>query len=244
MALSIVGNALSLDGSTQYASRAIVSTVTDNFSVMAWVYLNAYPGAGLFSVVFNNGATDGNGYVLRISDTGVFSFDLSFVANLSSGYTLNTGQWYHIAVIRNAGTSQCYVNATAQGGTSASAPNVPGSFCTIGAGQVAAGTASKFVNGKIDDVRLYERAISTTELTQIYNRGSNTVLYGDIANTNLKQWFKLDETSGTNCADSSVTNLPMTTTGTPSFVPGIVEKKRETKFFTLRPAAFSPGIAR
>lgn len=248
MALTIIGNGLSFDGSTQSASRAVVSTAVDNFSVVAWVKVTAYPEAGVAAVIFNNGAHDGNGYQLRITDTGVFNFDISFVANLSSGYTLNTGQWYQVAVIRSGGTAQCYVDGVAQGSTSASTPNAISNFTTIGASQVAAGTVSRFFNGVVDDVRLYNRAITTTELTQLYNRGTNTRDYADISSTNLVQWFKLDETSGTSCADSSASAAPMTTTGSPSFVAGKVEIKRETQPKELgqriRPAAFSPGLAR
>lgn len=240
----IIGNGLQTNGTNQYASRAVVSTVVNNFSVILWVKLITIIGTD-HNVFFNNGADDGNGYQLRCSTAGVFSFDISFVANLSSGVTLSTDTWYQLAVIRNGGTSQCYVNAVAQGGTSASAPNAPANFCTIGASQTSTGTASRFANAIIDDVRLYERAISTTELTNLYNFQTNTTL-GDIDRTSLKSWYKLDEFTGTSCADSSVTASAMTTTNSPTFVSGIVEAKRESKYLRNvgKPRPFSPGIAR
>lgn len=212
--------AITLNGSSQYVNRAIVSTVNDNFSVIVWVNFTGFGGSDVS--VFNNGATDANGYVLRVSSTGVFNFDVSFIDNLDSAYTLSTGTWYQLAVIRNSGTSQCYVNAVARGGTSASTPNTPSNWLTIGASQVAAGTASQFANSKIQEVRHYERAISTTELTQLYNRASNTRDYGDIPSTNLKSWYRLDG----NYNDSSVSNLSVSPTASPTFVTGTVEAYR------------------
>lgn len=212
--------ALSFNGSSQYINRSNVSTANDNFTVIAVVNYTSF-GAGTSSI-FNNGSTDGNGYVLRVSSAGVFNLDFSFIANLSSAYTLSTGTWYQLAVIRNAGTSQCYVNAVAQGSTSSSTPNSPQSWVTVGASQVAAGTAAQFANAKIQEVRQYDRAISTTELTQLYNRLTNTRDYGDISNANLITWLKLDGTY----LDTSPSPNHFAQTGSPTFVTGYAEAYR------------------
>lgn len=214
--------AVTLNGTTQYANRAIVSTVNNNFSIVLWVNYTSFGASE--SAVFNNGATDGNGYSLRVSTGGVFSTDLAFIANVNSAYTLSTGTWYQLAFIRDAGTSQCYVNATAQGSSSASSPNTPSDWVTIGASQVAAGTVSKFANAKIQDVRFYERAITTTELTQLYNYATNSRDYADISSTSLKSYWKLDG----NYLDSSVTNSAVSPTASPTFVAGNVEDYRAT----------------
>lgn len=245
MALSIIGNALTTNGSTQYAGRTVVSTATDNFSVVCWVNLAGLPGAGLHAVPFCNGAADGNGYRMQVDENGVYNFDFSFVANMSSGYTLSTGTWYQLAAIRTSGTTQLYVDAVAQGTTAATTPNAPGTFVTVGALRIAAGTGDYFFNGAIDDVRHYNRAITTTELTQLYNRRSNTRDYADISSTSLISHWKMDEFSGTSCADSSASAAPLTTANNPTFTLGTVEIKKETKLPSRpRPYAFYPGIAR
>lgn len=215
------GNALSVTAaSSQYARRAVVSTVTDNFTMSCWMKITSY-GAGN-SFIFQNGANDANGMTLYISNAGVLHGDIAFVADVNSAFTLSTATWYHIAWIRNGGTSQLYVNAVAKGSTSASTPNSPGSYTTIGAWTNAAGTVTGYFNGLIDDVRLYERAISTTELTNMYNKGIDASL-NDIVTSNLKLWLKLDETSGTSCSDSSGGGLTLTTSGTPTFTTGVVQ---------------------
>lgn len=216
----IYGNALQFDGSTNYAQSAngVGSTVTDNFSMSCWVNITASTGGS--AAFFQNGANDARGMELRISATNVFSADYAFVAAVNSGVTLNTGTWYHVGVIRNAGTSQAYVNGVAQGSTSGSAPNSGGGYITIGADSSSAGAVSHKFNGKVDDCRFYERAISSSEMLSLYNNG-NIWPYTDISNTSLKFWYKMDETSGTNVSDSA-SSVSLTTTGSPSWVQGIV----------------------
>ena len=215
------GNALSVTGaSSQYARRAVVSTVTNNFTMSCWVKITSYGAGNTF--IFQNGANDANGMALYITNAGVLHGDISFVADVNSAFTLNTATWYHIAWIRNGGTSQLYVNAVAKGSTSASTPNSPGSWTTIGAWANAAGTVSGYFTGLIDDVRFYERAISTTELTNMYNKGLDASL-NDIDTSNLKLWLKLDESSGTSCSDSSGNSNTLTTSGTPTFTTGVVQ---------------------
>lgn len=236
----IKSGGLLYNGSTQYSSRSVVSTVTNNFSVVCWVNIQAYGGSS--TAFFNNGSNDANGYELRISSAGVFSFDISFVANVSSGYTLNTGTWYQVAVIRDSGSSQCYVDASAQGSSSASTPNTPSVNTTIGASQNSAGTASRFCNVIVDDVRFYERAITTTELSNLYTFQTNpTSANTDIDKSNLKIWYKLDYPNTT--IDSSGSGLTISHTATPNPVDGNV-KVGYTYFKQMRPYSFGPGIAR
>lgn len=216
------GNALQfVAGSSQYArsgANAGSSTV-DNFSMTAWVKIAAYGAGNTF--LFQNGANDARGMAMYISSAGVFKGDMAFVASINSVFTLNVGVWYHIAWIRNTGTSQLYVNGGAQGSTSASSPHSGNDYITLGGWTSSGGTTSGNASVTVDDARFYERAISTTEVLQLYNNG-NVWPYTDISNTNLKYWYKLDETSGTSVADSSGNGIGLTTSGTPTWVTGIV----------------------
>ena len=50
-------------------------------------------------------------------------------------------------------------------------PNTTGLTNTLNIGGCPGCVASRFFNGKIDDVRVYNRVLSTTEVTQLYNLG-------------------------------------------------------------------------
>lgn len=220
MALTF-GNAIVTNGSSQYArsGAGVASSATDNFSMTLWVYVLAYPGAG-WATVFQNGANDARGMSLQFGTTGAYRADYAFVAAVNSGATLSLNTWYHIGVVRNAGTSQAYVNGSASGSTIGNAPNSGSDYVVVGAGSDSGGTANNFANTRIDDVRFYERAISAAEMTSLYNNG-NVWPYTDISSTSLKYWYKLDESSG-NPQDSSGNAIHLTNTGTATFTTGIV----------------------
>ncbi len=72
------------------------------------------------------------------------------------------------------------------------------------------GGTSKGINGKVDDVRIYDVALSSSNVTSIYNEGS-----GDFSSvtreSDLHAWWKLDETSGTTASDE-INDMDLTLT--------------------------------
>jgi hypothetical protein len=82
--------------------------------------------------------------------------------------TITTNRWYHFVMIRNGSINQYYINGdlvgTASSNTSGSAvtPNI--NFI-IGSDRT---TTNRMFNGKIDDIAIYNRALSTTEINTIY----------------------------------------------------------------------------
>lgn len=215
-------NGLDFDGSTQYARRANASTVNDNFTVSLWVKINSYPGVNN-AQFFQNGVHDARGFSIYVDTTGELHADFAFVVDLDSNTILSVGTWYHIVLKRELGVARFYVNGVAVGNTTTSSPNSSGSgdYITLGAYTNSGGTTSRFCDCTMDDVRLYERALSWEEIYTLYDNGyiyPNT----DISNTSLKYWYKLDETSGTNVDDATATNYDLTTTGSPTWTTGIV----------------------
>ena len=83
----------------------------------------------------------------------------------------NTGEWYHVAGVRDGGNLRIYVNGE-QGNITGSVAS-PGN---ISPGTVSVGRFgsfdSKYYNGLIDEVSIWGRAISTTEAGDFYKRGA------------------------------------------------------------------------
>src|SRR5258708_9624289 len=178
----VTGNAISLNGSNQNADRAIISGVTDNFTMSAWIYILSLPSAT--GAIFANGASDANGMTLEISSAGLFRVEYHFVAFVNSGSTLSLTTWYHVAAVRSSGSTQCYVNGVASGSSSASTPNSANSYSAIGS-TVSSGRAyASYLNAYIDDVRFYERALSAGELTNLVSQATNPSL--TVSSANLK----------------------------------------------------------
>jgi len=88
-----------------------------------------------------------------------------------SDNTISANTWYHVALLCGSGGMHMYVDGVKQGMTSATtdcfsaiAPSAITEFASHGGGPS--------FPGEIDDVRIYNRALSQTEVTNLYNSGN------------------------------------------------------------------------
>jgi hypothetical protein len=82
---------------------------------------------------------------------------------IPSGYTFpSANRWYHVVMLRSDGVTKFYVNGIQTANTESSTPLAPTAF-TIGSA-----TRGRFFDGMIDDVRIYNRALSASEIQAIY----------------------------------------------------------------------------
>jgi hypothetical protein len=70
------------------------------------------------------------------------------------------------------------------------------------------------MNGSFDDVRIYNRAITTDEISALYNMGG----------TGLLSWWKMDEGTGSLLGDSSGNNYTARLVGSPVWTSGKLGK--------------------
>jgi uncharacterized protein (TIGR02145 family) len=91
--------------------------------------------------------------------------------------TLQAGTWYHIIGVRNsaAGSIKIYVNGQYEGEATGSGPNLRNSSVGLRFGAYNAG----FFEGTIDDVRIYNRILSATEIQKLYALGEGTKINTD-----------------------------------------------------------------
>ena len=86
--------------------------------------------------------------------------------------TLKLNTWYHVTGVYNATaqTLDVYVNGVLDNGTLSG--TVPSSqFNSSNNLQIGAFNASGLFRGTIDDVRIYNRALSAQEVKRLYNMG-------------------------------------------------------------------------
>jgi hypothetical protein len=113
-------------GSSQWVSvpnLAAFSVGTSNYTVEGWFYFNSLPATqGLFGC--NNGSGSTSKFLGTVLSNGSVALDFtnsggpSFL--VSSAGVVTTGRWYHIAFVRNSGTTTIYVNGTSVGSTGTS----------------------------------------------------------------------------------------------------------------------------
>ncbi len=171
------GNALSFDGVNDYVNAGndnSISNLSENFSVLVWFKLYSLPEAGQYPhIVSQRDLSSSTWNIIVHSDfNGNLSFSVPYSTTAANGRIitpiLNT--WYHLSVVIQTkviymyinGVEQSYVSRTTGVGTRTLNSSIP-----IGIGNRIGG--GRDVNGSIDEVRIYNRALSANEISASYN---------------------------------------------------------------------------
>ena len=115
----------------------------------------------------NPGATGIGFYLGRLDASGNAFYGIGAGGFRDSGYALTLNAWHHLAVTYDGVTARLYVDGTERDSyAAASLTYTPTNSLEIGASQgLEAGT---FWYGRIDDVRIYNYAISATSLYGVH----------------------------------------------------------------------------
>lgn len=143
-----IASALSMrfNGTTDRYGGAVISTVTDNFGIEAWVRSNGRT-VGNAAIAYNGNSSNSGYGLYRIGENWAGLF--GGVQIFGSAAPVGT-QWTHLALVRAGGVSTLYVNGVARGTTTA-APNPPAGGFGIGGNAVL--PIDEFFDGQIDEVR-------------------------------------------------------------------------------------------
>jgi len=176
-----IGTAVSFDGSGDYIDlgSAVADVGTNDFTVCGWIYLNnsvnTYNGiCGNFGSYPHFYVTVGDGFNDYIR--AVLAINFSTTITITSDGGINTGTWYHIAVVFDRdSTMRLYINASLQmdaksiagySGTNIVNPN------TFNIGNIGSAMNGYFGNLRADCWGLWLKALSAGEISQLYNSGS------------------------------------------------------------------------
>ena len=172
-----ISNAVDLDGSNDYVTlpEGSVAGLTD-FTISTWVRLDTTAssrrifdfGTGTNTYMY---LTPTNGTALRFAITTGGSGSEQVITGTAP---LATGTWVHVAVTRIGNNGRLYVNGAQVGSTNTGMTLSPNSLGTttqnwIGRSQ----SGGNYLDGRVDDFRLYNRGLSAAELTTIQS-GSTT----------------------------------------------------------------------
>ena len=207
-----IGGALTFDGTNDLVSVAdnAVLDLSTTGSLSAWVYLNALTlGGGTEASLIHKGQqADYSDIAYSLStfsgdsidawpQGGVFVTSASFDrprGGIGTTTALQTGKWYHMVTTwsNTANVMNIYLNGLlymTQTSTKAARNSA-------GALYIGKNPGDQTINGKIDDVRIYNRQLSAADVQALYNAGFDTT-------TGLVAHYKLDEGTGSTAADSS-----------------------------------------
>ena len=157
------------------------------------------------------------------------STNIDIVEGNTSG--LNNNNWHHVAVVSNGSSYVLYVNGSAETlsvplGTNSGdwVADMVGTLelTEMGASRRASGLSSDFGQGLLDEVALWDSALTASNITAIYNSG----VPNDISSLNPVGWWRMGDNngaSGTTITDqgsggnnATLLNGPTFTTDVPS----------------------------
>jgi hypothetical protein len=164
------GSALSFDGSDQYADTgAAILDTTGNYSVSAWVRLDR---RGSFATAVSQDGDTNSAFFLQYSgQDDRFAFSFAGVRALAPSAP-QTGQWYHLVGVRDAasGTLTLYVDGVRAGTAGACLGDASTGHTVIGRARYG-GNPVDYWPGTIDQVHLFDRALSADDVARLYASG-------------------------------------------------------------------------
>ena len=159
------GRALDFDGSTNYVDiQGDNPIVSGTFSLTMWVYARNIPfTTGNRMPLSNDSWVDRAIHVHIMPETSIFKIDTKNGTDISSSTVLQADQWYHVAgTLDSIGESKIYINGVLDNSATGAGREYIIGPANIGAYQ----NSSRFFDGMIDDVRIYNHILSEAEIQQ------------------------------------------------------------------------------
>lgn len=136
--------------------------ITGDLTISAWIRTDSAENT---PIIFSNmlEVSPHDGYSLRLTSEGTVFFmsgDLPLIGQSS----VITGEWQHVAVVQTGTTASLYIDGALDISGIVGVPTTSAVDQTIGASY----SPHYFWDGALDDVRVYNRALSLTEIQQLH----------------------------------------------------------------------------
>jgi len=169
---------LSLDGIDDYISvsdnaNLRFDAATADFSLFAWVKRAAN---GTMNIISKEDA-DNDGYRLQFTSGNAVRCSVNTI-DIDSTLTITDTNWHHIGcTITRDGNGQIYIDGQPNGTATAISSTVMATTSAIRLGAISYTTGST-LNGLLDDTKVYNYALTPTQVKTLYNDG--TTRYGPV----------------------------------------------------------------
>ena len=200
---------LQLDGSSYIeipSNNTLVFSSNDQFTFEAWIYINSLPSSQSERDYIFQKRDDSELYIIHDSGSTYLEgrYRRSFYGNwpnVRSSSTLQTGQWYHVAMTysKSAGKLILYLDGTAEDIETSSNGDVTGTNYITGLGGGYWNSPGDYFNGSLDEVRFWNVERSANQIASNQCSVSNT--------SELVLHYTFEEGSGTSINDLSGNNI-------------------------------------
>lgn len=166
-----INNGFSFDGVNDYISvspslGASFTSPSNSHSYSFWAYPNVLSEN---KTIINNGNA-GMGTIVAFGGANIYIFyaGVGGLYNAGGGFSINT--WYHIVITYSGGIFKMYKNGSLFSTSSVITWTDGGGTSNTYIGSYLNG--SGLYNGTIDELGAWSRALTATEVTELYNSGT------------------------------------------------------------------------
>jgi len=208
---NMVGNALDFDGTNDYVSCGSINLSGDALTLECWIYVDQFKGGNDISSIMGT-EESGSSAFLRFGDGGWSDDKVQFVLDIGGQTKLNGNTalledtWYHIAGVYDGSEMKIYINGVLDASKSQN-----GSFNSNNLFNIA-NNSGRYLNGKMDEVRVWSDARTQTEIRQ--NMCNSLIGNED----NLELYYNFNVASGTTLYNVTGSGNNGTLTNDPSWV--------------------------
>jgi hypothetical protein len=171
-----VGKGLNFNGTSHYVSIANTSALqlTNAMSISAWIKGGTWGSGTTVNTILRKGDANPNNYQLSVANGKLEALlDGSDDYGYKGSTALATGQWYHVAMTWDGSYVRLYVNGASDNTPAAkSAPIGTDARALYIGGRIG---STDFFDGILDDVRLYNYALGSSEIAALKGLGASGV---------------------------------------------------------------------
>ncbi|MDG1090588.1 MAG: cadherin domain-containing protein, partial [Flavobacteriaceae bacterium] len=195
--------ALDFDGSNDHVTTSIDAdrNVMPSTTWSGWIKPTGTSG---WQVIF--GMEDGGWDRMLIVESGSLQLSMGQTGGRwQTGVNVLPNVWQHVVAVYDNGSMRMYFNGTEYSTGNDEGNHSSTGMFTIGGNQTH--SPHNYFGGLIDEVAVWDEALSASEISTLYNTGSGLDASSDSGNytssSNLVGYFKMNEGSGTIITDSS-----------------------------------------
>jgi uncharacterized protein (TIGR03437 family) len=176
-----VNQAFSLNGSNSYVQASGSTSASGARTLAARVYPN---GGGLGMPILTGGSSGAGDFfgitgILGIGNCNLLGQYRLYVDHwgtscLASNNTVKTGAWSHVAVTYDGATIQFYINGVPSQKVEGSMYDYPVNTYAIGGNTIGGSTTGESFKGLLDEVQVYDRALSAAEIQNLIDMAGPT----------------------------------------------------------------------
>jgi|HubBroStandDraft_6_1064221.scaffolds.fasta_scaffold55350_1 hypothetical protein len=164
-----LGNAAQFDGSTtMLEAKSVAALIDSSFTIAAWVNLEAANGGCIMTKGLGSGVYNSWALCNDMATQALFFYTAQTTApnTLEPGNQVPLNSWHHVAGTWDGTSKVLYLDGNKLGDDQPPGIDFDSSDVFIG-GDVDNGAATSFLNGTVDEVRVYNRSLSAGEIATL-----------------------------------------------------------------------------